>query len=133
MVAALIVEMCSEGEFSWWTVLTRLPIAVVLLLPAFYTAIEARKRRNQEILLRDFEIKIANVDPYLKNIDFVESEREAKQNIPEGSKTARELKLELAKEFFGRHEVKDTDNIVIPKDMIDLLEKFMRFCDKKDK
>ena len=133
MVVALIVEMCSEGEFSWWTVLTRLPIAVVLLLPAFYTAIEARKRRNQEILLRDFEIKIANVDPYLKNIDFVESEREAKQNIPEGSKTARELKLELAKEFFGRHEVKDTDNIVIPKDMIDLLEKFMRFCDKKDK
>lgn len=99
MMAALIVEMCSEGEFSWWTVLTRLPIAVVLLLPAFYTAIEARKRRNQEILLRDFEIKIANVDPYLKNIDFVESEREAKQNIPEGSKTARELKLELAKEF----------------------------------
>lgn len=133
MVVALIVEMCSEGEFSWWTVLTRLPIAVVLLLPAFYTAIEARKRRNQEILLRDFEIKIANVDPYLKNIDFVESEREAKQNIPEGSKTARELKLELAKEFFGKHEVKDTDNIVIPKDMIDLLEKFMRFCDKKDK
>lgn len=133
MIVALIFEMCSEGEFSWWTVLTRLPIAVVLLLPAFYTAIEARKRRNQEILLRDFEIKIANVDPYLKNIDFVESEREAKQNIPEGSKTARELKLELAKEFFGRHEVKDTDNIVIPKDMIDLLEKFMRFCDKKDK
>ncbi len=133
MIAALIVEMRSEGEFSWWTVLTRLPIALVVLLPAFYTAIEARKRRNQEILLRDFEIKIANVDPYLKNIDFVESEREAKQNIPEGSKTARELKLELAKEFFGRHEIKDTDNIVIPKDMIDLLEKFMRFCDKKDK
>ena len=54
-------------------------------------------------------------------------------NIKVTLKTARELKLELAKEFFGRHEIKDTDNIVIPKDMIDLLEKFMRFCDKKDK
>lgn len=133
LIVALIVEMCGKGEFSWWTVLIRLPIAVVLLLPAFYTAIEARKRRNQEISLRDFEIKIANIDPYLKNIDFVESEREMKENLPEGAKTARDLKIELAKEFFGKREIKDTDNIVIPKDMIELLDKFMSLCDRKGK
>lgn len=134
MVVATIIELCGDGIFSWWTVLTRLPVALVILLPAFYTAIEARKRRNQEIALRDFEIKIANIDPYLKNIDFVESEREATgQATQEGCKTARDLKIELAKEFFSIKQVKDTDNIVIPKDMIELFEKFMAFCDRREK
>lgn len=134
MIIATICELFNENDFSWWTVLTRLPIALVILLPAFYTAIEARKRRNQELTLRDFEIKIANIDPYLKNIDFAESEREATgQTISEGCKTARDLKIELAKEFFSLKQVKDTDNIVIPKDMIELFEKFMAFCDRKGK
>lgn len=134
MAIAIIRELFNDGDFSWWSVLTRLPIAVVILLPAFYTAIESRKRRNQEIALRDFEIKIANIDPYLKNIDFVETEREKLgQPLPEGIKTARELKIELAKEFFSARQVKDTDNIVIPKDMIELFEKIMSFCDRKDK
>lgn len=134
MIGAIICELLNEGNFSWWSVLTRLPVAVVIFLPAFYTAIEARKRRNQEIALRDFEIKIANIDPYLKNIDFVETEREKLgQPLPEGIKTARELKIELAKEFFSARQVKDTDNIVIPKDMIELFEKIMSFCDRKDK
>ncbi len=134
MIVATIIELCGDGIFSWWTVLTRLPVALVILLPAFYTAIEARKRRNQEIVLRDFEIKIANIDPYLKNIDFVESERETTgQSVSEGCKTARDLKIELAKEFFSIKQVKDTDNIVIPKDMIELFEKFMAFCDRREK
>lgn len=134
MIVATICELFNDGDFSWWSVLTRLPVAVVILLPAFYTAIEARKRRNQEIALRDFEIKIVNIDPYLKNIDFVETEREKLgQPLPEGIKTARELKIELAKEFFSARQVKDTDNIIIPKDMIELFEKIMSFCDRKDK
>ena len=134
MIIATICELLNDGDFSWWSVLTRLPVAVVILLPAFYTAIESRKRRNQEIALRDFEIKIANIDPYLKNIDFVETEREKLgQPLPEGIKTARELKIELAKEFFSARQVKDTDNIIIPKDMIELFEKIMSFCDRKDK
>lgn len=134
MIVATICELFNEGDFSWWTVLTRLPIALVILLPAFYTAIEARKRRNQEIALRDFEIKIANIDPYLKNIDFVESERESsRQQVPDGTKTARDLKIELAKEFFSIKQVKDTENIVFPKDAIEFFEKFMSFCDRREK
>lgn len=134
MIVATFCELFNEGDFSWWTILTRLPIALVILLPAFYTAIESRKRRNQEIALRDFEIKIANIDPYLKNIDFVESERESSgQPISEGSKTARDLKIELAKEFFSIKPVKDTDNIVFPKDAIEFFEKFMSLCDRKER
>ena len=134
MVIAIICELFNEGDFSWWTILTRLPIALVILLPAFYTAIEARKRRNQEIALRDFEIKIANIDPYLKNIDFVESEREnSGQSATDGSKTARDLKIELAKEFFSIKQVKDTENIVFPKDAIEFFEKIMSFCDRREK
>lgn len=135
MVIATIRELLNDGDFSWRTILIKLPIALIMLLPAFYTAIEARKRRNQEIVLRDFEIKIANIDPYLKNIDFVETEREKLEHtvIPEGAKTARELKIELAKEFFSIRQVKDTDNIVIPKDMVELFEKLMAFCDRKSK
>ena len=99
-----------------------------------YTAIEARKRRNQEIALRDFEIKIANIDPYLKNIDFVETEREnSGQPFQEGTKTARDLKIELAKEFFSIKQVKDTENIVFPKDAIEFFEKIMSFCDRREK
>ena len=134
MIVATICELFNEGDFSWWTVLTRLPIALVILLPAFYTAIEARKRRNQEIALRDFEIKIANIDPYLKNIDFVETEREnSGQPFQEGTKTARDLKIELAKEFFSIKQVKDTENIVFPKDAIEFFEKIMSFCDRREK
>ncbi len=134
MIVATICELFNKGDFSWWTVLTRLPIALVILLPAFYTAIEARKRRNQEIALRDFEIKIANIDPYLKNIDFVETEREnSGQLFQEGTKTARDLKIELAKEFFSIKQVKDTENIVFPKDAIEFFEKIMSFCDRREK
>ncbi len=134
LVGAMIYDIFWQKSFSWISLLTKLPIAIILLLPASYMAIESRRHRNQELALRDFEIKIANIDPYLKNIDFVESEREnTRQAIPEGSKTARDLKIELAKEFFSIKQVKDTDNIVIPKDMIELIEKFMAFCDRKDK
>lgn len=133
LVGAMTYDIFWQKSFSWISLLTKLPIAIILLLPASYMAIESRRHRNQEIALRDFEIKIANIDPYLKNIDFVESEREMKENLPEGTKTARDLKIELAKEFFGKREVKDTDNIVIPKDMIELLDKFMSLCDRKGK
>ena len=133
LVGAMTYDIFWQKSFSWISLLTKLPIAIILLLPASYMAIESRRHRNQEIALRDFEIKIANIDPYLKNIDFVESEREMKENLPEGTKTARDLKIELAKEFFGKREVKDTDNIVIPKDMIELLDKFMSMCDRKGK
>lgn len=134
LIGAMTYDIFWQKSFSWISLLTKLPIAIILLLPASYMAIESRRHRNQEIALRDFEIKIANIDPYLKNIDFVESEREATgQAIQEGCKTARDLKIELAKEFFGKREVKDTDNIVIPKDMIELLDKFMSLCDRKGK
>lgn len=135
LIAITIVVDLLSHTFSWLDILSRIPIAFILLLPALYLAIEARKRRNQELLLRDFEIKIANIDPYLKNIDFVETERETSGiAIPEGTKTARDLKIELAKEFFSRKEiVADTDNIVIPKDMIELVDKLMSFADKKNK
>lgn len=65
-------------------------------------AIESRRHRNEEIALRDFEIKIANIDPYLKNIDFVETERENTNPSESGKMTARDLKIELAKEFFSK-------------------------------
>ena len=134
LIGAMTYDIFWQKSFSWISLLTKLPIAIILLLPASYMAIESRRHRNQEIALRDFEIKIANIDPYLKNIDFVESEREATgQAIQEGCKTARDLKIELAKEFFSARQVKDTDNIVIPKDMIELFEKIMSFCDRKDK
>ena len=134
LIGAMTYDIFWQKSFSWISLLTKLPIAIILLLPASYMAIESRRHRNQEIALRDFEIKIANIDPYLKNIDFVESEREATgQAIQEGCKTARDLKIELAKEFFSAKQVKDTDNIVIPKDMIELFEKIMSFCDRKDK
>lgn len=132
LIGAIIYEIFWQQTFSWWSLLTRLPIAIILLLPASYMAIESRRHRNEEIALRDFEIKIANIDPYLKNIDFVESERENTNPSESGKMTARDLKIELAKEFFSKKkEEENPKNIVISEDMIKLFEKFMKFYDRK--
>ena len=132
LIGAIIYEIFWQQTFSWWSLLTRLPIAIILLLPASYMAIESRRHRNEEIALRDFEIKIANIDPYLKNIDFVETERENTNPSESGKMTARDLKIELAKEFFSKKkEEENPKNIVISEDMIKLFEKFMKIYDRK--
>lgn len=118
---------------NWLNMLARLPIALILYAPAFYLAMEAKKRHNHQMELRDFEIKISSIDPYLKNIDLVESEREIEENNEKVS--AKDIKLELAKEFFSRKKTtKKNENIIIPKEMIDIIGQISKICNpNKDK
>ncbi len=118
---------------NWLNMLARLPVALILYAPAFYLAMKAKKRHNRQIELRDFEIKISSIDPYLKNIDLVESEREIEENNEKVS--AKDIKLELAKEFFSRKKTtKKDENIIIPKEVIDIIGQISKICNpNKDK
>lgn len=112
---------------NWLNMFARLPVALILYAPAFYLAMEAKKRHNHQIELRDFEIKISSIDPYLKNIDLVESEREIEENNEKVS--AKDIKLELAKEFFSRNKTtKKDENIIIPKEVIDIVKQISEIC-----
>lgn len=136
LVIMLIVAIClgisiyldyqTNHSFNWFDIFLRVPIAFIFYAPALYLAMEAKKRHNRQIELRDLEIKISAIDPYLKNIDFVESKREKDSDE---ILTAREVKLELAKKLFSpkEHVIKN-DNIIIPKELIDLFEQMSKVC-----
>lgn len=120
---------------NWVDILARIPIVFVLYAPALYLALEAKKRHNRQIELRDFELKIASIDPYLKNIDFVESRRE--QENPD-KLSARDVKLELAKDLFSTNKKHSkSDNLIIPKDVIEFMEQISKIynwnnCNQKE-
>ena len=116
----------TNHSFNWLDILLRVPISFVFYAPALYLAMEAKKRHNRQIELRDLEIKISAIDPYLKNIDFVESRRE---KGTDGTLSAREVKLELAKKLFSpKQNNNKNDNIIIPKELIDLFEQMSKVC-----
>lgn len=158
----LLWIMFSESQnntFDWKNILYRIPTISILYIPAWYLASEARKQRDMAFELRDAEIKIATLDPYLKNIDLVESKEEQKNNVTfkesEVSKedntileqnqsykdnstqklTARDVKIELAREFFSkRKESSSNESIIISKDTVNIVEKLIDvFGNRKNK
>lgn len=123
----IYLDYTKNHSLNWLDILARMPITFILYAPALYLAMEAKKRHNHQMELRDFEIKISSIDPYLKNIDFVESEKE--KNMTSDKITARDIKLELAKEFFARKKQdKKNENIIIPKEFIDLVGQLTKIC-----
>ncbi len=102
--------------------LYRLPVFAVLLLPAFYMANESRKQREKEFRYRDFEIKVAASEPYISNIS--DDVIVGKDQHSVSSKD--QLRIDLAKSFFGQLYNEDRDsNVVIPKDVLALFEKLL--------
>ena len=125
LMASCIWQESMEHTVTWINILERIPVAFTLYAPALYLAMEAKKRHNYQMELRDFEIKIESIDPYLKNIDYIETKREAKHQSEDIS--ARRVKLELAKDFFRiKEKQKKNDNILIPKDVIKFAKQLVK-------
>ncbi len=110
----------TSSNFNPMNLLYRIPLGFTLLLPAWYCANIANKQRNREFQLRDFEIKTAGLEPFIENMKMVKyNEKNGEENKKD------ETKLELVKNIFQNDLDKkkvDDKNIIIPKDMLELLK-----------
>lgn len=118
-VLSSIVHLTDQSNATdfWLGTIYRLPVSLVLLIPAFYAARESGKHRKNEFWNRQLELKLASIDPYLASID------EAKQE---------EIKIELTKHFFTdndggqyKKEESDKDVIVVTKDVLKVAKDFI--------
>ena len=104
------------SEFNWMLPIYRLPVGLLFLIPAFYLAHESRKQKEIENKFRDIEVKMAAIDPF-----FLEIGDGACANMPELAEKDR-VKLELAQKLLSPANTKDSGNLVIPKDVIELMK-----------
>lgn len=114
-------------NLNWEILLCRLPIATLLLLPAFYMASESKRQRDKENKYRELEIKMAAIEPYFNNI--CEKCKDANTLLPE--KDA--VKLELAKQLLSPKDEKADENIIIPKDVSDFVKDIIKITTSSKK
>jgi len=121
-LAYTFYEDVSSPNFNPMSLLYRIPFVFTLFLPAWYCANIASKQRNREFQLRDFEIKTAGLEPFMENMKMVKCNDCAGDDKPNKKD---ETKLELVRDIFqndlNRKKV-DDGNIIIPKDMVELLK-----------
>lgn len=93
----------------------RFIVGIMFLLPAFYLASESKRQRNKENEYRELQIKLMSIPPYFSpEFSIWESE-----NAPEEKD---KVKLELAQKLLSPSQKVPEDNIVIPKDALDLIK-----------
>lgn len=113
------------SNLNWEIMLCRLPIAALLLLPAFYMASESKRQRDKENKYRELEIKMAAIEPYFNNI--CEKCKDNNTQLPE--KDA--VKLELAKALLSPNTEKIDNNVIIPPEVSSLIENIVKEVCKK--
>lgn len=117
--------------FNPINLLYRIPFGFTLFLPAWYCANIANKQRNREFQLRDFEIKTAGLEPFIENMRMVKCNEKSNE-----ANKKDETKLELVKNIFQNDLDKkkvDDKNIIIPKDMLELLKSCLESWSKINK
>jgi hypothetical protein len=92
LVIPEILMILSEAPyiFDWTKVLGRIPMSLVVFVPAFYFARESGKHRNNEISNRRRQHILSTLDPY---IELMEDDK------------AEELKIHVAKTVFSEANV----------------------------
>ena len=88
--------------FVWEKILGRLPLSLVVFVPAFYFAKESSKHRNNEVANRRRQHILTTLDPYIELMD---------------DDKAQELKAHVAKTIFSEGNVtdqpdKETSNVI---------------------
>lgn len=109
------------ANFDWWTLVPRIFVTIILLLPAFYLANESKKQRDQENKFRELEVKMNAIDPYLLTVSAKDE-----KVIPLKDK----IKLELAKELLGKDTSQNENNVILSDDAFKLLDKIIDFVTK---
>lgn len=98
-------------------IVLRVLSALILFAPAFYCANVAKRQRDREFQLRDFEVKTAALEPFMERMKFTSND----QKNPKDT-----VKLDLAKTFFDKEfakENKQHGDILLSADMIKGLDK----------
>lgn len=124
MIIALVVLCCvfwnafDAKEINYLQLVAKILLTSTFFLPAWYLANIANKQRNREFQLRDFEIKVAGLEPFIESMKITNEKASSEHN-----KT--DLKLELAKSIFmndlDKKKVDDT-SVVIPKDALEIIK-----------
>lgn len=106
-------------------IILRLMSALILFAPAFYCANVAKRQRDREFQLRDFEVKTAALEPFMERMKFTSND----QKNPKDT-----IKLDLAKTFFDKEfakENKQHGDILLSEDMIKGLDKLGKIFNNK--
>ncbi len=126
-VAILTIIDILKSKFSFEIFFYKVLATSVLLVPAFYCMNLAKRQRDREFQLRDFEVKTAALEPFMERLTFIDE-----QSKLEKDKT----KLELTKTFFDKEfakENKQHKDILIPQDVLASLKelsKIVKSCEK---
>lgn len=126
-VAILTIIDILKSNFSFEIFFYKVLATSVLLVPAFYCMNLAKRQRDREFQLRDFEVKTAALEPFMERLTFIDE-----QSKLEKDKT----KLELTKTFFDKEfakENKQHKDILIPQDVLASLKelsKIVKSCEK---
>lgn len=88
LVTPEIKGLLGNGEyvFEWMKVLGRVPLSLVVFVPAFYFARESGKHRSNEVLNRRRQHILSTLDPYIELMDKASADA---------------LKAEVAKSIFA--------------------------------
>lgn len=120
-----------EKDMNSMFLFVRCVLNFIMFVPAWYCANIANKQRNREFQLRDFEIKTAGLEPFIENMKMVKyNEKSGEENKKD------EAKLELVKNIFQNDLDKkkvDDKNIIVPKDMLELLKSCLESWSKINK
>ncbi len=111
VVAIVAFGLTFKSTPDWETFVFRLGTVLVLSIPAFYAANESSKHREREKIVRKNFLELSSIDAYLVH-------------LPE--QQCNEIKAKLSDKFFGVPEVHEKTEAVSKKDLLSLLEKFVK-------
>ncbi len=102
-----------DGDYilDWTKLLTRMPVTLVLFIPAFYLTRESSRHRNTEIINRRRELILTTIDPY---IALLEKEK------------ADQIKSDIAKTLFSDGIAKEENESADPVSLIEAITKFSK-------
>ena len=98
-----MLDTTVEYKLDWKKILGRVPLSLILFVPAFYFAKESGKHRNNEVANRRRQHILTTLDPYIELMD---------------PKKAEDLKIHVAKTIFSEASTsgddgdKETSNII---------------------
>ena len=126
-IALIIIGIATwklfSGTYTYMSFVWKVLTSAIILVPAFYCANISKRQRDREFQLRDFEIKIATLEPFMENMILeIDYDNDAPINKDQ-------VKLELTKIFFDKqfsssHNANDC--IFIPKELAKILKEFAK-------
>lgn len=115
VVGFIIFYNVKEG-IDWQLILFRMGVALILLVPAFYSVRESQTHRQRETHYRKMALELASIDPYLERLP--ESQRD-------------NLKTALAEKYFGQPDIVIEERESIAKALIETLNMVLKNLTKK--